>query len=78
MTIGLTEKKFKNKWNSYLLGRYRIWCSTRIYFLVHYYSIYILEDLDIASCAYDSTIYTVKENEEIINTLEASPLPLFT
>ena len=33
---------------------------------------YLLEDLDIASYAYDTTIYTVK------NTLEASSLPLFT
>ena len=54
-------------------------------FSVHYYSIYIyvtfylLEDLDIASYADYTTLYTVKENKEsIINTLEASSLPLFT
>ena len=54
-------------------------------FSVHYYSIYVyetfiyfLEDLDIASYADDTTIYTVKENKEsVINTLEASSLPLF-
>ena len=41
--------------------------------------IYFLEDLDIASCADDATIYTVKENKEsIIKALEASSLPLFT
>ena len=40
---------------------------------------YFLEDLDIASKADDTTIYTVKENKEsVINTLEASSLPLFT
>ena len=54
----------------------------------NYYSIYIFvtflyffEDLDIASYANadDTTIYTVKENKEsVINTLEASSLPLFT
>ena len=39
---------------------------------------YFLEDLDIASYADDTTIYTVKENKEsVINTLEASSLPLF-
>ena len=38
-----------------------------------------LEDLDIASYVDDTTIYTVKENKEsVINTLEASSLPLFT
>ena len=38
---------------------------------------YFLEDLDIASYADYTTIYTVKENKEsIINTLEASSLPL--
>ena len=41
--------------------------------------LYFLEDLDIASYADDTTIYTVKENKEsVINTLEASSLPLFT
>ena len=40
---------------------------------------YFLEDLDIASYADDTTIHTVKENKEsVINTLEASSLPLFT
>ena len=40
---------------------------------------YFLEELDIASYADDTTIYTVKENKEsVINTLETSPLPLFT
>ena len=40
---------------------------------------YFLEDLDIASYADDTTIYTVKENKEsVINALEASSLPLFT
>ena len=40
---------------------------------------YFLEDLDIASYADDTTIYTVKENKEsVINTLEASSLLLFT
>ena len=40
---------------------------------------YFLEDLDIASYADDATIYIVKENKEsVINTLEASSLPLFT
>ena len=40
---------------------------------------YFLEDLDIASYADDTTIYTVKENKEfVINTLEASSLPFFT
>ena len=40
---------------------------------------YILEDLDIASYADDTTIYTIKGNKEsVINTLEASPLTLFT
>ena len=41
--------------------------------------IYFLEDLDIASYADHTTIYTIKENKEsVINTLEASSLPLFT
>ena len=41
--------------------------------------VYFLEDLDISSYADDTTIYTVKENKEsVINTLEASSLPLFT
>ena len=40
---------------------------------------YFLEDLDIASHADDTIIYTVKENKEsIINALEASSLPLYT
>ena len=40
---------------------------------------YLLEDLDIASYANDTTIYTIKEKKEpVINTLEASSLPLFT
>ena len=39
---------------------------------------YFLEDLDIASYADDTTILTVKEKESVINTLEASSLPLFT
>ena len=40
---------------------------------------YFLEDLDIASYADDTTIYTVKENKEsVINALEASSLSLFT
>ena len=54
-------------------------------FSVHYYSrphlcdlFYFLEDLDIASYADDTTTYTVKENKEsVVNTLEASSLPLF-
>ena len=50
--------------------------------LVHYYLcdlFYFLEDLNIASYADDTTIYTVKENKEsVINALEASSLPLFT
>ena len=38
---------------------------------------YFLKDLDIASYEDDTTIYTVKENKEsVINTLEASSLPL--
>ena len=41
---------------------------------------YFLEDLDIASYADDTTIYTMKESKKslINNTLEASTLPLFT
>ena len=40
---------------------------------------YFLEGLDIASYADDTTIYAVKGNKEfVINTLEASSLPLFT
>ena len=40
---------------------------------------YFLEDLDIASYADHNTIYTVKESKEhVINTIEASSLPLFT
>ena len=40
---------------------------------------YFLEDLDIASYADGTTIYTVKENKEsVINALEALSLPLFT
>ena len=40
---------------------------------------YFLEDLDIASYADDTTIYTVIENKEsVIYKLEASSLPLFT
>ena len=40
---------------------------------------YFLEDLDIASYADGTAIYTVKENKEsVTNTLEASSLPLFT
>ena len=39
---------------------------------------YFLEHLDNASYANDTTIYTVKENEEsVINVLEVSLLPLF-
>ena len=39
---------------------------------------YFREDLDITSYADDTTIYTVKENKQsVINTLEASSLPLF-
>ena len=39
---------------------------------------YFLEDLDVASYADDTTIYTVKENKEsVINTLETSPIILF-
>ena len=39
---------------------------------------YFLEDLDIASYADDTTIYTVKENKEsVINTLETSSVILF-
>ena len=39
---------------------------------------YFLEDLDIASYADGTAIYTVKENKEsVTNTLEASSLPLF-
>ena len=39
----------------------------------------MLQDLDIPCYADDTTIYTVKENKEsVINTLEASSLPLFT
>ena len=37
---------------------------------------YFLEDLDIACYADDTTIYTVKEKESAITTLEASSLPL--
>ena len=37
-----------------------------------------LEDVDIPNYVDDTTIYTVKENKEsVINTLEASSLPLF-
>ena len=40
---------------------------------------YFLEDLDIATYADDITLYTVKESKEsVINTFEASSLPLFT
>ena len=40
---------------------------------------YFLEDLDIASYADDTNIYTFKENKRsLINTLEASSLPIFT
>ena len=39
---------------------------------------YFHEDLDIASYADDTTIFTAKEKESAINTLEASSLPLFT
>ena len=39
---------------------------------------YFLEDLDVASYADDTTIYTVKENKEsVINTLETSSVILF-
>ena len=70
-----------------VLGRHKIWCSTRTYrtTIIQYTSLshflYFFEDLDIASYANadDTTIYTVKENKEsVINTLEASSLPLFT
>ena len=37
---------------------------------------YFLEDLDIASYVDHRTTYTVKEN--LINTIEASSLPIFT
>ena len=41
--------------------------------------LYFLEDLDIASYADYTTIYTVKEyKESVINTLKVAPLPLFT
>ena len=37
---------------------------------------YFLEDLDIASYADDTTIFTVKENKEsLINALQTSSLP---
>ena len=40
---------------------------------------FLLEDLDIASDANDTTIDTVKVNKQsVINTLEAPSLPLFT
>ena len=40
---------------------------------------YFLEDLGIASYVDDTTIYTIKDNKNsVINTLEASSLPLFT
>ena len=40
---------------------------------------YFLEDLDIAIYVDDTTIYTVKENQEsIMNALEVSSLPLYT
>ena len=39
---------------------------------------YSLEDIDIASYTDDTTIYTVKENKSVINTLETSSMPLFT
>ena len=39
----------------------------------------MLQDLDIPCYADDTTTYAVKENKEsVINTLEASSLPLFT
>ena len=39
---------------------------------------YFLEDLDFASYADDTTIYTVKENKDsVINTLETSSVILF-
>ena len=39
----------------------------------------MLQDLDIPCYADDTTIYAVKGNKEsVINTLEASSLPLFT
>ena len=48
------------------MERHRIWC-------------YFLEDLDTASYADDTAIYTVKENKEsVTNVLEESSLPLFT
>ena len=40
---------------------------------------YFIEDLDIVSYVDDTTIYTVKKNKDsVIDTLEASSLPLFT
>ena len=40
---------------------------------------YFLEDLDIASYANDTTIYTAKDNKKpVTNALDASSLPLYT
>ena len=51
-----------------------------LFFSVHLCDVfYFLEDLDVASYADDTAIYRVKENKvSVINTLEASLLPLFT
>ena len=49
-------------------------------FNIHLYELcYFLEDLYISSHADGATIYPVKESKDsVINTLEASSLPLFT
>ena len=61
--------KTKNK-------RHRIWCSTRIYprsTNIHLCNpFHFLEDLDIASCVEDTTIYIVKESKEAVINITAT------
>ena len=47
-------------------------------FNIHLYDLfYFLEDLDVASCADDTTIYTVNRKESVISALETSSSLLF-
>ena len=68
-----------------MLEKHRVWFPQGsilgpLLFNIHLCDLfYLLEDLDITSYANDTTIYTIKEKKEpVINTLEASSLPLFT
>ena len=51
-----------------------------LFFYIHLCELfYFLGDLDIASYVDDTRIYVIRENKEsVINTLDASSLPLFT